>query len=175
MAMAKLGRKPLLRRKLKEQLLSMARAGVPIKIAVEGAGISRAQFYVWLKKGADGEEPYAEFLADLRTAQATARAQMVLQIRKHGAKYWQAPAWILEHTDQENFGIKNQVKVQLETEVNNLLSMAQEVCCADCFAKLLRKLSGDSIVTIGTGEIGAGAPSLGTGTGVGATQLSEDQ
>ena len=153
MAGRTVGRRPILRRKLKEQLLSMARAGVPIKIAVEGAGISRAVLYQWLQKANLGEEPYATFANELRTAQATARAQMVLQIRKHGAKYWQAPAWILEHTDQENFGIKTQVKLQLEAEVNQLLSMAQEVCCADCFSKLLQKLSGDSIVTIGAENV----------------------
>jgi hypothetical protein len=98
---------------------------------------------------------------------------MVQQIRKHGAKYWQAPAWLLEHTDQENFGIKTQVKVQLEAEVNQLLSMAQEVCCGECFSKLLQRITGDNIITLGAGAARTEQPPLGAGSGIGEAQLAE--
>jgi len=68
------------------------------------AGVHKSTVMEWVQRGADGEQPFADFAG--RWAQARARAQAVLvgNIRDAAAAGdWRAAAWALERANPEEY------------------------------------------------------------------------
>lgn len=102
--------------------------GVPINVAVEGAGISEKTFYNWMNEAkevvewvleeADSDRKRSEviralperqylllqFLQSIKRARLNAMEQHVGNIQAAGRKNWQASAWYLERRYPEEFG-----------------------------------------------------------------------
>ena len=57
-------------------------SGVPGEVAAAEAGIPRATFYQWLKKGDAGEMPYADFADGVRKADSLEHRAQVDALRK---------------------------------------------------------------------------------------------
>lgn len=60
-----------------KRILNAAEAGVSRRSACEAARICQATLFDWLARGRDGEEPYAEFLERLESAEARAERTVV--------------------------------------------------------------------------------------------------
>lgn len=75
--------------------------------AFAAAGISNATYYNWLKRGDKGEEPYAELLQRVRTAEASAEDRAVKIIANASLDTWQAAAWYLERKHWDRWGRKD--------------------------------------------------------------------
>lgn len=93
--------------------------GMSKKMACDAAGVTTHCFYIWLRRGRDGELPeLAKLFTDVKKAAATgvySRLKRIEDAAKGGN--WQADAWWLERVCPERFG-KNRVEV---TELLRLL------------------------------------------------------
>lgn len=94
--------------------------------AAAAAGVHRNRLAEWEKRGASGEEPYAEFACALQTAEAKAEVALLAAIHgaqpgvtgSHGADLWQAKAWMLERRFASRWCAK--VKQQVAEHVDAL-------------------------------------------------------
>lgn len=80
------GRHALLTDLVQEKILQAVRAGATREGAARHARIGRSTLQVWLRRGEDGEEPYASFLARVREAEGGIEVRMVvclLDIAEH--------------------------------------------------------------------------------------------
>jgi hypothetical protein len=89
-----------------ERIVSLLRAGNFRETAAAAAGIDARTLRNWLKRGADGEEPFAAFAADLDAAEAQAEARDVATIAKAASDDWKAAAWRLERKSRKHWGVK---------------------------------------------------------------------
>lgn len=90
-----LGRPTLLTKDLQQRIYDRIIAGNYAEVAARACGISRATFYNWKRRGEDGEQPYADFVDAVKSAEAEAECESVLLARQAG-RGWQAHAWFLE-------------------------------------------------------------------------------
>ena len=103
------GRPSQLKDPHRSALLESIRKGAPPLKACESAGVKRSTYYGWQEKGRADQEAgkltaFAEFLDDLRKAEADFIATTTAKIYDAGPKTWQAFAWLLERRFPELFG-----------------------------------------------------------------------
>lgn len=87
------------------------RAGNYANVAARYAGIGESTFHLWMKKGADGQEPYVEFVEAVKSAEADAEIRnmaLIQQAAQNGT--WQAAAWYLERRYPHRFGRRERVE-----------------------------------------------------------------
>lgn len=86
--------------------------GAYLATAAALAGLHPDTVYKWLKRGAEGEEPYATFASAVESAQATGEKRLLDLIRAAAAepKHWQAAAWMLERKFPDRYGRKMRVE-----------------------------------------------------------------
>ena len=72
---AKLGR-PSRLDDIADQIVAALRNGADRAAAAEYTGVRYGTFRSWLSRGRDGQEPFAEFLEDVRAAEAEAAVRM---------------------------------------------------------------------------------------------------
>ena len=88
---------------VRDRLADLLRAGNYVDVACAAAGVARRSFYVWLKRGAEDEQPYAAFRAVIETARAEGEATLVTRIAASARSDWRAAAWILERHAPERW------------------------------------------------------------------------
>jgi DNA invertase Pin-like site-specific DNA recombinase len=120
MANAKRGRDPKLTPEVQKIIVDRVAAGVPLKFAAQGAGISERTLMAWLAKGRQGKNGYAALLAAVKKAEADAIARNVGLIQKEGAKTWTAAAWMLERRHPEEFASNRRDVAELRRELAEL-------------------------------------------------------
>ena len=81
-------------------------------VAAEYAGIGQATFYAWLEKGRAGRQPYAEFLAAVKEAEAQAEALAVKAVRVAFGDSWQAAMTWLERRFPARWGRRDRLEVE---------------------------------------------------------------
>lgn len=64
--------------------------------AARAAGVGVSTLKEWLSRGRKGEEPYADFLDQVKRAEAAGEVELVATIRAGATKTWQCAAWLLE-------------------------------------------------------------------------------
>lgn len=130
------GRKTELSDETIENIMKNIRKGIPIKTAVQMAGISQSTYFSWMKRGNDeqyriskGEKPnpketlFLEFLESATRAREEARGAHVAVIANAGAKGdWRASAWWLSRQYRDEFGDNPTSQVQNIT--NNTLNIS---------------------------------------------------
>lgn len=98
------GRPEKLTDEVKRRLLEAIRAGTPVEVAAEYAGIARSTFYRWLAL-ADTEERYRGFREEVRKAEAEAHVHAAAVIRKAIADGdWRAALKYLERRHPQDWG-----------------------------------------------------------------------
>jgi hypothetical protein len=75
----------------------------PVKYAARANGISEATFHDWMKKGADGIEPYASFREDVDRSSAQAVVNLTARALAGGNGSSQA-TWFLERRFRDEYG-----------------------------------------------------------------------
>lgn len=104
---------------IRETMIKALREGVPLTIAAGAAGIAVATWRDWEKKAAQGFEPYASYLAELRVEQCRAIVDIVKDIRS-GRPGVQSLQWLLERVRHEDFGRRSEVTVKSDAPLSEL-------------------------------------------------------
>jgi hypothetical protein len=129
-----MSRKTKLTPEAQEKILRHLRIGAYVETAAAAAGISRDTFYDWLKRGANGKAPYAEFSAAVDQALAESEARDLATILAASKTQWQAAAWRLERRFPDRYGRHDRTKVEGKIDV--------DVSGAELASKLARLLAG---------------------------------
>jgi hypothetical protein len=88
-----------------KRIVDAVRLGAPWYLAAEAGGVGRSTLKQWKARGADGEEPYAAFLARLKSAEAEGAVGALRVIQKAAENgVWTASAWLLERRYPKSFG-----------------------------------------------------------------------
>ena len=100
-----MGRPIKLTSDLQARIVAFLGAGAYVETAASAAGVSKQTLYNWLKRGADGEEPFDGFLDAVERAQGEADIRDLKTIRDAATGgVWQAAAWRLERRHPEKWG-----------------------------------------------------------------------
>ena len=99
-----IGRPSKLTPELIETICAGVRDGLSYKDASIRAGISQTTFHKYKAAGEAGEEPFAEFLESLQSAEADLKHRLLGVIEAASADSWAAAGWILERKFPAEFG-----------------------------------------------------------------------
>lgn len=100
-----MGRPTKLTPEVQQTIVTFMGAGAYIETAAAAARISKVTLYEWLRRGADDEEPFAEFLNAVEKAASEADLRDLKTIRQAAvAGVWQAAAWRLERRHPSQWG-----------------------------------------------------------------------
>lgn len=86
------------------RILNFIRAGSYVETAAAAAGIDRSTLHRWLKRGSEGEEPFASFGDAVTAALAEAELRDLARIDRAAETQWQAAAWKLERRNPKMWG-----------------------------------------------------------------------
>jgi len=102
------GRRPKYSAALHAKLIEYLEGGAFKKHAANAVGISANTLAAWLKRGEDGEEPYAQLALDVEKAIAkdAVRNQLIISKAAQGVHLgdWKAAAWNLERKFPKLYG-----------------------------------------------------------------------
>jgi transposase len=102
----KIGRRSKLTPSLQKKICDMIEAGNYMHHAAQAAGIGKSTLNQWIRKGEEGQEPYAAFAAAVARARAQAVDSLVSTIRTAAVDDWRAASWLLERGHVADFGAK---------------------------------------------------------------------
>lgn len=106
------GRPTKLTREMMERIVNAVKAGNYVETAVAWSGVSKENFYKWLKRGATAKSGiYADFHDALERAWAEGEVRDVAAIGAATATSWQAAAWRLERKFQKRWGRAERMEV----------------------------------------------------------------
>ena len=97
-----------LTRDVHKKIVAIVRVGNCRETAAAAAGINARTLRRWLRRGADGEEPYESFAEAVDEAEAYAEARDLRVIVEAGKTDWRAAAWRLERRGGARWGYKQQ-------------------------------------------------------------------
>lgn len=106
----------LLTPELQAKLVGFIKVGMYVSIAANMVGISTATLNNWLRRGRNGEQPFADLVAAVEQAFAEAEGGMVSQVRNHGQLDWRAIAWLLERSRHKRYGRRDSLELGFEEE-----------------------------------------------------------
>ncbi len=89
-------------------IVASIRGGNYVETASAAAGINRASFYEWMKRGEDdgATEPFASFAADVRKAEAEAENEAVNTLKVAAKDDWKAAEVYLKRRHPTRWGDK---------------------------------------------------------------------
>lgn len=95
-----------------ERVVQALRLGHYADTAAAYGGISESTYYLWLKRGAAGEQPYSDFSEAVKEATAAAEMRALARIRQAAdGGTWQAAAWYLERRLPGKWGRREKVEM----------------------------------------------------------------
>ena len=112
--MTKLRRKPTkLTPQVHKAILDGVGKGMPIARMCSLLRITRSSYYEWLRRGRDGEEPYAALVEDLEHVEAELEKRLIGVVMEAAieGKNWIPAMTILERKWPENYGRNRDVTV----------------------------------------------------------------
>jgi hypothetical protein len=100
----------LLTDEIRDRIAANYARGVPLRLAVEAAGIEWDTAKVWRRRGKRGEEPYAAYHRALVMARARLAAALIEDVRTAGERDGRAAMWLLEKRFPGFYASKNDGK-----------------------------------------------------------------
>src|SRR5215211_3696186 len=100
--MKKRGRPTRLNAQLIRQICGLLSDGISITTTCDAIGVTESKYFAWLKKGEEGEQPYAKFREEATCARANEKIALVRQILAD--KDSRAKAWYLKRCWPSEFG-----------------------------------------------------------------------
>lgn len=107
----KTGRKTKCTPEITKRILDLIKGGNYRNVACAAAGIDSRVLREWLMRGAKGEQPYANFSAEMDIAEAQGEARHVLTITSASKADWRAAAFILKTKYRKNWHEEREVEV----------------------------------------------------------------
>jgi transposase len=89
---------------LASRIITFIKAGSYLETAAAAAGVNSSTLHRWLKRGAQGEEPFAGFRSSVEAALAEAELRDLARIDRAAETQWQAAAWKLERRNPKKWG-----------------------------------------------------------------------
>lgn len=89
---------------LSARIITYIKAGSYVETAAAAAGVDRSTLHRWLKRGAEGAEPFANFADAVEAALAEAELRDLARIDRAAETQWQAAAWKLERRNPKSWG-----------------------------------------------------------------------
>jgi hypothetical protein len=104
-----MGRLPSLTPEIQERICGAIRIGATYRCSAKYAGINRATFFVWMKKGRTQKRGlYRDFHSAVRKANAEAEVAAVRAIWQAGQNGdWKAAAWWLERRNPQRWALRD--------------------------------------------------------------------
>jgi len=100
---------------VQERICQMVAQGVPLETAARAGGVTYQTLHNWMKRGADGDAPYASFRTEVEQAKAISEANLIALMRQAAvegsAGEWRAAAWLLARRFPERWSEKRQLEV----------------------------------------------------------------
>lgn len=85
------------------KVIQYLKTGCHVETAAAAVGVSRETLYYWMRRGAEGREPYKDFSEAVDIAYARAEMGLLAIIDKAAVKNWTAAAWKLERRYPERW------------------------------------------------------------------------
>jgi len=95
-----------------EIIVQFIEKGNTYETAAQAVGICRQTLHNWMKRGEKEEPDFLRFLQDIKKAKAKAETKHIEIIEKAMDKNWQAAAWWLERSNKEQWGMRQEVKME---------------------------------------------------------------
>jgi len=140
------GRPPKLTPEIQDRICKIILAGAPMSIACGAVGIPDRTARIWVRKGreeqAAGGGRHADFLDAVSFAKSNRSAgyaQVITRAAVQGD--WKAAGWMLEKTEPKLFGFKGAIHMQLRSDREQLLDVAQKTLPRAEFIRLLNALA----------------------------------
>ena len=89
---------------LVSRIVTYIKAGAYLETAAAAAGVVKSTLHRWLRRGAEGEEPFASFADAVHAALAEAEIRDLARIDRAAETQWQAAAWKLERRNPKMWG-----------------------------------------------------------------------
>jgi hypothetical protein len=89
---------------LASRIVTYIKAGSYVETAAAAAGVNKSTLHRWLKRGAEGEQPFASFGDSVAAALAEAEIRDLVRIDRAAEAQWQAAAWKLERRNPRMWG-----------------------------------------------------------------------
>lgn len=138
------GRPSILSEELTERICKLIAAGDRPEVAAGVCGVGRRTYFEWMKRGEDGEEPFASFRTEVLRAvdvfESSARAA-VLDGDGAGVGFGAAKAAleVLARRMPLKWGAR--LKVELSDQLGKYLDVAESVLPHEYYVKLLEGIS----------------------------------
>jgi transposase-like protein len=99
-----------------EAICEAIRQGNYIETAAALVGIDKRTIFNWRSRGEKGEEPFNSFFSRVESAMAEAEANAVQNIIEAGRESWQANAWYLERRNAAQWGRKDRLMAEVNSQ-----------------------------------------------------------
>lgn len=100
---------------VKETICRMIATGAALEVAARAGGVTAPTLHNWMKRGEQGEEPYAQFRLEVEEARAVSEVELITLMRRAAvegsAGEWRAAAWLLGRKFPERWSEKRQLEV----------------------------------------------------------------
>jgi len=126
-----------------ETICKILKRGNFREMACAQVGITSQTLRNWIRRGvgADGAEPFVQFVIDLEKAEAEGEDLLLMGMRRAGKDDWRSYAWILERLGSQRWGYKAQTQVDVQKELSRILEKVQKVLGADAAARVFAALA----------------------------------
>lgn len=104
-----MGRPTLLTPEVQEIICTELRNGMPIRQSCDYAGICTETYYVWMSKGSEGIQPYADFFHAATRARVEGTRALASTVREAALDDWRAAAWMLERRAPDEWSKRTEV------------------------------------------------------------------
>jgi len=117
------GRPGLLNDDVADLIVASLRYGNYVTVATRSAGVKWDTFKGWMRRGATGEEPYAQLRERVEKARAEGQVRLVAIVAKAAETDWRAANWLLERQWPDQWGgvsVRVRAEAGAEPEVEEL-------------------------------------------------------
>ena len=108
---------------LGKRLVALVLRGNFRETAASACGVRRDTVHEWLRRGARGEEPFAELVRQIDAADGQAEANLLAKITDAADVDWKSAAWVLERTRKTRYAAESRLTVAADPTAH--LSRAQ--------------------------------------------------
>lgn len=138
-----MGRPTKYSQSLHERLVRRLRNIGYLETACHACGISVATVYAWMRAGADGDERFSQFYADIMAARAEIEEELVKRLQSSDEREdWKAAAWRLERMLPAQYApLKDRKAVELQAELQRLLELVRGEMSEDAYGQLIAALA----------------------------------
>ena len=140
MARKKGGRPTSLTPQVQTVITEALEKGLPIRRACELANIDERTYERWKSRGANGEEPFADFCRAVTRARAQCQDNLVAALNIAGIEpnHWKANAWLLERRFPDEWGatINHRVRSEVAKELGDFLAACRDHLTPDVWEQV---------------------------------------